>query len=150
MKIKKCLAKGLPAVLLIAFLNIVLLMPGNVAAGELSAPRVAATAMIDSSLQALAENAEEYQTFVDMAEDYLPAESAMLLYELLYIAQLDLSPEEKQAAVIEISQSACAAYLNLWLFGEILGYFTIFDDLASLLSDIGLLGIFLCLLGVGG
>lgn len=149
MKIKKCFAKGLPAAVLIAFLSIVLLVPGNTAAAETSAPSKAATAMIDRTMQVLAENAEEYQTYVDMVEDYLPADSAMLLNELLYISQLDLSPEEKQAAVIEISQSVCAAYLNLWLFGEILGYFTIFDDLASLLSDIGLLGIFLCLLGIG-
>ena len=149
MKIKKCLSKGLPAVLLIAFLNIVLLMPGNVAARELPASSKAVTAMIDRSLQLLADNAEEYQTYVDMAEDYLPADSAMLLNELLYISQLDLSPEEKQAAVIEISQSACSTYVQLWIFGEILSYFTIFDDLASLLSDIGLLGIFLCLLGIG-
>ena len=149
MNIKKCFAKGLPAALLIAFLNIVLLVPGNAAATETSAPSEAVTAMIDRTMQVLAENAEEYQTYVDMVEDYLPADSAMLLNELLYISQLDLSPEEKQAAVIEISQSVCATYLNLWLFGEILGYFTIFDDLASLLSDIGLLGIFLCLLGIG-
>ena len=149
MEIKKCLAKGLPAVLLIAFLNIVLLVPGNVAAAESSTSSEAALTMIDRTLQVLAENAEEYQTYVDMVEDYLPADSAMLLNELLYISQLDLSPEEKQAAVIEISQSVCGAYLQLWLFGEILGYFTVFDDLASLLSDIGLLGIFLCLLGIG-
>ena len=149
MKIKKCFAKGLPVVLLIAFLNIVLLIPGNVARAESSASSKAATAMIDRTLKALAENAEEYQTYIDMAEDYLPADSAMLLNELLYIAELDLNPEEKQAAVIEISQSACTSYLQLWLFGEILDYFTIFDDLASLLSDIGLLGIFLCLLGIG-
>jgi hypothetical protein len=149
MNIKKCFAKGLPAVLLIAFLNIVLLVPGNAAVAESSAPSEAATAMIDRTLQVLAENAEEYQTYVDMIEDYLPADSAMLLHELLFISQLDLTPEVKQAAVIEISQSACSAYLRLWIFGEILGYFTVFDDLASLLSDIGLLGIFLCLLGIG-
>ena len=149
MKIKRCFAKGLPAVLLIAFLNIVLLVPGKAVAAETSAPSEAATAMIDRTLKVLEENTEKYQTYVDMIEDYLPADSAMLLNELLYISQLDLSLEEKQAAVIEISQSVCAAYLNLWLFGEILGYFTIFDDLASLLSEIGLLGIFLCLLGIG-
>jgi hypothetical protein len=125
-------------------------MPGNAAVAESSVPSKAATVMIDRTLQVLTENAEEYQTFVDMAEDYLPADSAMLLNELLYISQLDLSPEEKQAAVIEISQSVCSAYLRLWIFGEILGYFTTFDSLASLLSDIGLLGIFLCLLGLGG
>ena len=149
MNIKKCFTKGLPAALLIAFLNIVLLVPGNAAAAETSAPSGAAAAMIDRTMQVLAENAEEYQTYVDMVEDYLPADSAMLLNELLYISQLDLSPEEKQAAVIEISQSVCSAYFRLWIFGELLGYFTTFDSLASLLSDIGLFGIFLCLLGIG-
>ena len=149
MRIKKYLARGLPVFLLIAFLNIVLLIPGSVAAAESSTSPEAALTMIDRTLQILAEDAEKHQAYVDMVEDYLPADSTTLLNELLYIAQLDLSPEEKQAAVIEISQSVCAAYLQLWLFGELLGYFTIFDYLASLLSDIGLLGIFLCLLGIG-
>jgi hypothetical protein len=149
MELKKCLAKGLPVALLITFLNIVLLIPGNVSATELSASRTAALAMIDRSLQTLTENGEEYQTYVDMAQDYLPDESTIFLRELLYISQLDLSIEGKKAAVIEISQSACPVYFQLWLFGEILGYFTVFDSLASLLSDIGLFGIFLCLLGIG-
>jgi hypothetical protein len=148
MQIKKCLAKGLPVVLLIASLNIVLLMPGTVAATELSAPNGAALTMIDKSLQELAENAEEHQTFADMAQDYLPADSAILLNEFLHIAQLDLTIEEKQAAVIEISQSACTTYLQIWILGEILHYFTAFDSLASLLIDIGLVGILLCLLGI--
>ena len=148
MKIKKCLAKGLPVALLVALVNIILLIPGNVAAAILSAPNEAALTMIDTSLQELAANAEEYQTFVDMAQDYLSADSAVLLNELLHIAQLDLTVAAKQAAVIEISQSACTTYLQIWIFGEILRYFTVFDSLASLLIDIGLFGILLCLLGV--
>ena len=149
MEIQKCLTKSLPVILVFLTLTAVFLMPVNVVAAELSDSKEGAIALIDGSLQILAENAEEYQTYVDMADDFLPADSSMLLNELLYIAQLDLSPEEKQASVIEISQTACYAYLQLWLFGEVLGYFTIFDDLASLLSDVGLLGIFLCLLGIG-
>ena len=149
MEVQKCLTKSLPAILVFLTLTAVFLMPVNVVAAELSDSKEGAITLIDGSLQTLAENAEEYQTYVDMAEDFLPADSTMLLNELLYIAQLDLSPEEKQASVIEISQTACSAYLQLWLFGEVLGYFTIFDDLASLLSDVGLLGIFLCLLGIG-
>ena len=149
MRVMKCLTKGLPAILLLLTLNTVVVMPGNADAAELYSPRKAAITVIDGSLQALADNAEEYQTYIDLAADYLPADSVNSLNELMFVAQLDLSPEEKHDAFIEISQSGCAAYLNLWLFGEILGYFTIFDDLASLLSDIGLLGIFLCLIGIG-
>ena len=149
MRVMKCLTKGLPAILLLLTLNTVLVMPGNAYAAELSSPGEAAITVIDGSLQALADNAEEYQKYIDLAADYLPADSVNSLNELMFVAQLDLSPEEKHDAFIEISQSGCAAYLNLWLFGEILGYFTIFDDLASLLSDIGLLGIFLCLIGIG-
>ena len=149
MVLRKRLAKGLPVVLLVLSLSTVLVMPGNTGAAELSDSRKVAITMIDRSLQALAENAEEYQTYIDMAEDYLPADSANILNEMLFVAQLDLTPQEKHDALIEISQSSCTAYCQIWLVGEILGYTSIFDSLASLLSDIGLLGIFLCLLGVG-
>ena len=148
MRVMKCLTKGLPAILLLLTLNTVLVMPGNADAAELSSPREAAIRVIDGSLQAFAENAEEYQKYIDLAANYLPADSVNTLNELLFVAQLDLSPEEKHDAFIEISQSGCAAYLQIWIVGELLGYFSIFGSLASLLSDIGLLGLLLCLLGL--
>lgn len=148
MKIVKCLTNGLPAILLLLTLITVPVMPGNAGAAELSSSREAAITVIDGSLQALAENAEEYQKYIDLAADYLPAESVNTLNELMFVAQLDLSPEEKQDAFIEIAQSSCAAYLQIWLIGEILGWLSIFGYLASLLSDIGLFGLLLCLLGL--
>ena len=148
MRVMKCLTKGLPAILLLLTLNTVVVMPGNADAAELYSPRKAAITVIDGSLQALADNAEEYQTYIDLAADYLPADSVNSLNELMFVAQLDLSPEEKHDAIIEISQSSCATYLQIWIVGEILGYISIFGSLASLLSDIGLFGILLCLLGL--
>ena len=148
MKMKKCLTKGLPAILLLLTLNTVLVMPGNAYAAELSSPGEAAITVIDGPLQALADNAEEYQKYIDLAADYLPADSVNTLNELLFVAQLDLSPEEKHDAIIEIAQSRCAAFLQIWLIGEVLGWLSIFGSLASLLSDIGLFGLLLCLLGL--
>ncbi len=148
MKMKNCLTKGLPTVLLLLTLSTVPVMSGNADATEFSASRGTAITVIDGSLQALAENADEYQKYIDLAADYLPAESVNTLNELLFVAQLDLSPEEKHDAIIEIAQSRCAVFLQIWLIGEVLGWLSIFGSLASLLSDIGLFGILLCLLGL--
>lgn len=148
MKIKNCLTKGLPAILLLLTLNTVPVMSGNADAAELSASRETAITVINGSLQALAENADEYQKYIDLASDYLPADSVNMLNELMFVAQLDLSPEEKHDAFIEIAQSSCAAFLQIWLIGEIMGWLSIFGALASLLSDIGLFGLLLCLLGL--
>ena len=148
MRVMKCLAKGVPAILLILTLNTVLVMPGNAGAAEFSSSREAAITMIDGSLQALAKNADMYQTYIDMAADYLPADSVNTLNEVMFVAQLDLSPEEKYDTFIEISQSSCSTYLQIWIVGELLGYISIFGALASLLSDIGLLGLLFCLLGL--
>ena len=95
MVLRKRLAKGLSVVLLVLSLSTVLVMPGNTGAAELSDSRKVAITMIDRSLQTLAENAEEYQTYIDMAEDYLPADSANMLNEMLFVAQLDLTPPGK-------------------------------------------------------
>ena len=148
MRVMKCLTKGLPAILLLLTLNTVPVMSGNADAAELSDSRETAITVIDGSLQALAENADEYQNYIDLAADYLPADSVNTLNELMFVAQLDLSPEEKYDAFIEVAQSRCAAFLQLWLIGEVLGWLSIFGSLASLLSDIGLFGLLLCLLGL--
>jgi hypothetical protein len=71
-----------------------------------------------------------------------------VLNEVLFIAQLDISPEEKGDAVIEIAQSSCLAFAQLWVISLIFDYFHFFGALSDLLSDIGILGIFLCLFGL--
>jgi hypothetical protein len=82
-----------------------------------------------------------------MAADFLPEESVTMLNEVLFIAQMDISPEEKGAAVIEIAQSSCLAFAQLWVIGLILDYVDVLNTLSSLLKEIGVFGILLCLLG---
>lgn len=123
-------------------------MPVYAAEEKASVVRDTPRALIDEYVQQLVENAEAYEACRDMAADFLPEESVTVLNEVLFIAQLDISPEEKGDAVIEIAQANCLTFAQLWVIGLIFDYFHIFGDLASLLSDIGVLGMLLCLFGL--
>ena len=118
------------------------------AAGKTSVVRDTPRALIDGYVQQLAENAEAYEGYCDVAADFLPEESVTVLNEVLFTAQLDISPEEKGDAVIDIAQSNCLTYAQLWIIGLILDYFSFFGTLASLLQDVGIFGVFLCLFGI--
>jgi hypothetical protein len=124
-------------------------MPVYAAEEKVSVIRATARALVDEPLQQLAENAEAYEAYRDMAADFLPEESVTVLDEVLFIAQMDISPEEKGDAVIEIAQSSCLVFTQLWVISLIFDYFHFFGALSSLLSDIGILGMFLCLFGLG-
>ena len=107
-----------------------------------------ARALIEEYVQQLAENAEAYEAYRDAASDFLPEESIGVMDEVLFIAQLDMSPEEKGDAVIEIAQTSCLTFAQLWVIGLVLNYFDFLHTLASLLKDVGVLGVFLCLFGI--
>ena len=145
---KKRVARGVLMTLLFFTLCTFVVMPVYATEEKASAIRATARALIDEPLQQLAEHGESYEAYRDMAADFLPEESVTVLDEVLFIAQMDISPEEKGDAVIEIAQSSCTAFAQLWVISLILDYFSIFGDLASLLSDIGILGLLLCLFGL--
>ncbi len=123
-------------------------VPVYAAEEKVSATRATARALIEAPLHQLAENAEAYEAYRDVAADFLPEDSVTVLDKVLFIAQLDMSPEEKGDALIEIAQSNCLAYAQLWVIGLILDYFSFLGTLASLLQDIGVFGMFLCLFGL--
>jgi hypothetical protein len=145
---KTRVARGVLMTLLFFTVCTFVVMPVYAAEEKVSAIRAAARALVDEPLQQLAEHGEAYEAYRDMAADFLPEESVTVLDEVLFIAQMDISPEEKGDAVIEIAQSSCTAFAQLWVISLILDYFSIFGDLASLLSDIGILGLLLCLFGL--
>jgi hypothetical protein len=123
-------------------------MPVYATEEKVSVIRATARALVDEPVQQLTEHAEAYEAYLDMAADFLPEESVMMLNEVLFIAQMDISPEEKGDAVIEIAQSSCTAFVQLFVISLIFDYFSFLGALASLLSDIGILGMFLCLFGL--
>jgi len=145
---KKRVARGVLMTLLFFTVGTICVMPVHATEEKVSLIRATARALVDEPLQQLRENAHVYEAYRDMAADFLPEESVTVLNEILFIAQLDISPEEKGAAVIEIAQSSCLAFAQLFVISLILDYFHLFGDLAALLSDIGVLGIFLCLFGL--
>ena len=124
-------------------------MPVYAAEEKVSVIRATARALVDEPVQQLTEHAEAYEAYLDTAADFLPEESVTMLNEVLFIAQMDISPEEKGDAVIEIAQSSCLVFTQLFVISLIFDYFHLFGDLAALLSDIGILGMFLCLFGLG-
>lgn len=123
-------------------------VPVSAAEEKVSERRATARALIDAPLQQLAEHAGAYEAYRDMVADFLPEDSVTVLDEVLFIAQLDISPEEKGDALIETAQSSCLAYVQLWVIGLILHDFSFLGTLASLLRDIGALGVLLCLFGI--
>ena len=145
---KTQVARGLLMTLLLFTVCTFFVMPVYAAEEKVSATRATARALIEAPLQQLAENAEAYEAYRDVAADFLPEDSVTVLDEVLFIAQLDISPEEKGDALIEIAQSSCLAYAQLWVIGLILDYFSFLGTLASLLQDIGVFGVFLCLFGL--
>ena len=145
---KTKVARGLLMTLLFFTVYTFFVMPVYAAEEKVSATRATARALIEAPLQKLAENAEAYETYRDVAADFLPEDSVTVLDEVLFISQLDMSPEEKGDALIEIAQSSCLTYVQLWVVGLILDYFSFFGTLASLLQDIGVFGVFLCLFGL--
>ena len=146
---KTSVARGLLVTLLFFAVCTFCVMPVYAAEEKVSAIMATARALVDEPLQQLAEHAEAYEAYRDMAADFLPEESVTMLNEVLFIAQMDISPEEKGDAVIEIAQSSCTAFAQLWVISLILDYFSFLGALSSLLSDIGILGLFLCLFGIG-
>ena len=148
MREKKRVARGVLIPVLFFTVCTFCVMPVYAAEEKVSVIRATARALVDEPVQQLTEHAEAYEAYRDMAADFLPEESVTVLDEVLFIAQMDISPEEKGDAVIEIAQSSCTAFAQLWVISLILDYFSIFGDLASLLSDIGILGLLLCLFGL--
>jgi len=146
---KTCVARGVLMTLLFFAVSTFCVMPVYATEEKVSVIRATARALVDEPVQQLTEHAEAYEAYLDMAADFLPEESVMMLNEVLFIAQMDISPEEKGDALIEIAQSSCTAFAQLWVISLILDYFHLFGDLAALLSDIGILGMFLCLFGLG-
>ena len=142
-------ARGILMMVLLFAVCTFFVMPVYAAEEKVSVIRATARALVDEPVQQLTEHAEAYEAYLDVAADFLPEESVAVLNEVLFIAQMDISPEEKGAAVIEIAQSSCLAFAQLWVISLILDYFHLFGDLAALLSDIGILGMFLCLFGLG-
>lgn len=141
-------ARGLLVMLLFLVVYTFFVMPVYATEGKVSVIRATARALIDEPLQQLAENAEAYEAYLDRAADFLPEDSVAVLNEVLSVVQLDISPDEKGDAVIEIAQSNCLILVEVWLIGLILDYVSLFGTLASLLTDIGILGLLLCLLGL--
>jgi len=146
---KKRVARGVLMTVLFFTVCTFCVMPVYAAEEKVSVIRATARALVDEPVQQLTEHAEAYEAYRDMAADFLPEESVTVLDEVLIIAQLDISPEEKGDAVIEVAQSSCLAFAQLWVISLILDYFHLFGALAALLSDIGILGMFLCLFGLG-
>ena len=145
---KTSVARGLLVTLLLFAVCTFFVMPVYAAEEKVSVIRATARTLVDAPLQQLTENAEAYEAYLDMAADFLPEESVTVLNEVLFIAQMDISPEEKGDALIEIAQSSCTAFALLWVISLILDYFSFLGALSSLLSDIGILGMFLCLFGL--
>jgi hypothetical protein len=145
---KTCVARGLIMTLLLFTVYTFFVMPVYATEEKVSVIRATARALIDEPLQQLAENAKTYEAYLDRAADFLPEDSVTVLNEVLSVAQLDISPDEKGDAVIEIAQSNCLILVEVWLIGLILDYVSLFGTLASLLTDIGILGLLLCLLGL--
>ena len=142
-------ARGILMTLLLFTVSTFLVVPVNAHETAVPMTRPTALAFIHDSVQKLTENGETYQSYIDEAADFLPEDSVTVLNEVLFIAQLDdISPEEKGDALIEIAQSNCLTYAQLWIVGLILDYFSFLGTLASLLTDIGVLGVFLCLFGL--
>ena len=123
-------------------------VPVYAAEEKVSVIEATARALVKEPVQRLAENAEAYEAYLDTAADFLPEESVSVLNEVLFIAQLDISPDEKGKAIIEIAQSSCLAFAQLWVISLIFDYLDILGTLSSLMSDIGILGLFLCLFGL--
>lgn len=140
--------KGLLMTVLFFAVCAFFVMPLYATEGKNPAARATTRALLDEYVQQLAENAEAYEAYRNMASDFLPEESIRVLDEVLFSAQLDLSPEEKSDAMIETAQSSCLAYVQLWVIGLILHDFSFLGTLASLLRDIGALGVLLCLFGI--
>ena len=147
MREKTRVPKGL--LMTVLFFAVCTFFVAPVYAAEVKASVVRDTprALIDEYVQQLAENAEAYEAYRDVASDFLQEESIGVLDEVLFIAQLDISPEEKGGAVIEIAQSSCLTFAQLWVIGLILDYVDVLGTLSSLLKEIGVFGILLCLLG---
>ena len=145
---KKRVARGVLMTLLFFTVCTFCVMPVHAAEEKVSVIRATARALVDEPLQQLAGDAEVYEAYRDMAADFLPEESVTVLDEVLFIAQMDISPEEKGDAVIEIAQSSCLVFAQLWVISLIFDYFHLFGDLSSLLQDVGILGMFLCLFGL--
>ena len=148
MKEKTRIGRGLLMTVLFFAVCTFSVMPVYAAGEKASVARDTPRALIDEYVQQLAENAEAYEAYRDMASDFLPEESVTVLNEVLFIAQLDLSPEEQGDAVIEIAQTNCLTFVEIWLIGLLLDYTSLFGTLASLLGEVGILGLLLCLLGL--
>ena len=147
MREKTRIPKGLFMTVLFFAVCAFFVMPVYAAEGNTSVARATTRALIDEYVQQLAENAEAYEAYRDVASDFLPEESIGVLDEVFFCVQLDLSPEEQGDAVIEIAQSSCLTFAQLWVIGLILDYVDVLGTLSSLLKEIGVFGILLCLLG---
>ena len=141
-------ARGILMMVLLFAVCTFFVMPVYAAEEKVSVIRATARALVDEPVQQLTEHAEAYEAYLDTAADFLPEESVAVLNEVLFIAQMNISPEEKGDAVIEIAQSSCLVFTQLWVISLIFDYFHFFGALSSLLSDIGILGLFLCLFGL--
>lgn len=148
MERKNRLARSLLITLLFFTVNAFFVMPVHADETELLATREIAIKTIDKAFQELAENTEEYQKYIAMAAEYLPEDSINALNGLVFVAQLDISTEEKLDALIEISQTNCSTYARIWLVGWCLEFIPILDVFSSLLTTIGWWGLILCLLGI--
>ena len=123
-------------------------LPGNAAETSLSGRGETAQVLTCEFLRKAGEKGEPSQASLAWAAVFLPEEGMDVLHEVLRVARLDTSPEEKGDALIEIAQSSCITFVEIWLIGLILDYLPVFGTLASLLIDIGVLGVLLCLLGL--
>jgi len=126
---------------------------------ELPETRATALAALDGAFEKLSANAEAYQGYIDMVANYLPEDGAATLNALLSVAQFDISTEEKIDTLIEISQSGCSLFILIWLIAFLLSWIlgllvlpvpipALIFSFISLVSDIGLWGLILCLLGI--
>jgi len=148
MRSKKFVGRSSIIALFFFALNTFFVMPVYAGETKVSATREIAITTIDEALQELADNAEEYQEYIDMAADYLPEDSINTLNAIISVAQLDISTEEKIDTLIEISQANCSIYAQIWIVGWLMRFIPIVGIFASLLTDIGYWGLILCLIGI--
>lgn len=103
---------------------------------------------IDKAFIKLIENENEYKEYVSIFAGFLPEKIVDVLDNIISVAQLDISTEEKVNALLDASASNCMIYLYLWIIGLLITATPGLGALGAIIQQIAVLLGILCLLGL--
>ena len=141
--------KSIERILLLAvFFTVVNFMPVCVEGAELQATNDVTVQKLGIIFEELSKNIDKYEKVIDLTSDYLPTDCIDILDEVMFIAKLDISTEEKVDMFIETSGSNCSIYLRAYIVFYLLQFVPVADIIAPLITSLSFWGLIFCILGI--